>query len=88
MGFLPDDNDGSHSSTILMKRSRDLVCHRSYGTEESQLLSSHFRDGDDPTIPPPDRGIAAWLFLFGCFWLDGLVWGGSFSIRPIQSIVC
>lgn len=26
-------------------------------------------------IPPADRGKAAWLFLGGCFWLEGLVWG-------------
>lgn len=87
MGFQSDDNDGSHSSTILMKRSRDLVCHRSYGTEESQLLSSQFRNGDDPTVPPPDHGIAAWLFLFGCFWLDGLVWGEYFSIYRVNRLL-
>lgn len=87
MGFQSDYNAGFHSSTIRMNRSSDLVCHRSYGTEESQLQSSHFRNGDDLTVPPPDHGIAAWLFLFGCFWLDGLVWGWSFSIQAIATIM-
>ncbi|MCJ1462065.1 hypothetical protein MMC07_000665 [Pseudocyphellaria aurata] len=30
-------------------------------------------------VPPADRGKAAWLFLFGCFWLEGLVWGLPYS---------
>ena len=26
-------------------------------------------------IPPADHGKAAWLFLAGCFFIEGLVWG-------------
>ena len=29
----------------------------------------------ESTLPPTDRGWSAWLFLAGCFWLEGLVWG-------------
>lgn len=25
--------------------------------------------------PPPDHGLPAWMFLFGCFWIECFVWG-------------
>ena len=58
-----------------------------YGTTSSQSEASSSSSSplitsskssvydDEAQIPPPDRGRAAWLFLFGCFWLEGLVWG-------------
>lgn len=67
MRFHSDDTAGFHTSTIRNTRSSDLVCHRSYGIEESHRPPSNFRDGDVLTVPPPDHGLAAWLFLFGCF---------------------
>lgn len=30
-------------------------------------------------VPPPDTGLKAWLFLFGCFMLEALVWGFAFT---------
>ena len=59
---------------------------RNYGTTSSQSEASSSSSppptsskssvyDDEAQIPPPDRGKAAWLFLFGCFWLEGLVWG-------------
>lgn len=88
MGFQSGDDASFDSSITRNKRSSDLVCYRSYGTEESQCPPSQFRDGDDHTVPPPDHGIAAWLFLFGCFWLDGLAWGGFFCFRAVAALVC
>lgn len=85
MRFLSDDTAGFHAPHFRNKRSSDLVCHRLYGTEESQYPLTNFRDGD-VTVPPPDHGLAAWLFLFGCFWLDGLVWGESFCFRAVASL--
>ncbi|KAL8725899.1 MAG: hypothetical protein Q9166_007064 [cf. Caloplaca sp. 2 TL-2023] len=35
---------------------------------------THLPD-DESHLPPADYGKAAWLFLVGCFWLEGLVWG-------------
>lgn len=42
----------------------------SYGTVNSESIESD--------IPPADRGKAAWLFLVGCFFLEGFVWGNTF----------
>lgn len=33
---------------------------------------------DEAGLPPADHGKAAWLFLIGCFWLEGLLWGKFF----------
>lgn len=30
---------------------------------------------DEAGLPPADHGKQAWLFLIGCFWLEGLLWG-------------
>lgn len=41
--------------------------YKSYGTVNS--------DSSLYDIPPADGGRAAWLFLLGCFVLEGFVWG-------------
>lgn len=33
---------------------------------------------DEAGLPPADHGKQAWLFLIGCFWLEGLLWGKLF----------
>ena len=49
---------------------------RSYGaTVISASASSSTLNDDGSDLPPADRGKSAWLFLAGCFWLEGLVWG-------------
>lgn len=32
---------------------------------------------EDSAILPPDHGRGAWLFLAGCFWIEGLTWSKS-----------
>ena len=50
--------------------------YRSYGATGSRTSSPGTADDDDEsTLPPTDHGWSAWLFLAGCFWLEGLVWG-------------
>lgn len=34
---------------------------------------------DEAGLPPADHGKHAMLFLVGCFWLEGLLWGKSSS---------
>ena len=50
----------------------------SYGTADTECpepaASAH---GQEVNVPPADHGKAAWLFLAGCFWIEGLVWGES-----------
>lgn len=49
---------------------------RFYGTVDTEpdehTAPVHDKESN---IPPADHGKAAWLFLTGCFWLEGLVWG-------------
>ncbi|KAL8867972.1 MAG: hypothetical protein Q9174_005307, partial [Haloplaca sp. 1 TL-2023] len=49
----------------------------SYGTVTGYKVIDPEADesNDESQYPPPDRGRAAWVFLAGCFWLEGLVWG-------------
>ena len=50
--------------------------HQSYGATDSRKSGPDTADTDDESkLPPTDRGWSAWLFLAGCFWLEGLVWG-------------
>lgn len=34
-------------------------------------------DDDDAALPPADHGKQAWLFLIGCFCIEGLLWGNK-----------
>lgn len=41
---------------------------------------THEESGEDreslvPALPPPDRGPAAWKFLFGIFTIEAVLWG-------------
>ena len=49
----------------------------SYGTITGYRIIDPEADvsDDESRLPPPDRGRAAWVFLAGCFWLEGLLWG-------------
>ena len=50
--------------------------HRSYGATDPRKSGPDTADDDyESKLPPTDRGWSAWLFLAGCFWLEGLVWG-------------
>jgi len=37
------------------------------------------RQYDAPSVPPADRGKDAWLFLTGCFAVEGLLWSFPFA---------
>ncbi len=54
-------DDVSESSPLLHKNS---AFKNSASDEHSVSL-----------LPPADRGNAAWLFLAGCFFIEGLIWG-------------
>lgn len=45
-------------------------------TEEGTRLDSSGDDGAS-NIAPRDHGRHAYLFLAGCFWIEGLTWGKS-----------
>ncbi|KAL8832635.1 MAG: hypothetical protein Q9191_000151 [Dirinaria sp. TL-2023a] len=45
---------------------------------ETQSASVH--DSEATYIPSPDHGKAAWLFLAGCFVIEGLVWEGVAAV--------
>ena len=50
--------------------------YQSYGATDSRISSPGTADDDyESKLPRTDRGWSAWLFLAGCFWLEGLVWG-------------
>ncbi|KAI9927003.1 hypothetical protein MW887_003384 [Aspergillus wentii] len=38
----------------------------------------------DPSLPPVDGGLHAWLFLTACFMLEAITWGFSFSYGVFQ----
>jgi hypothetical protein len=42
-------------------------------SQRSAVLSQEAPDGF--SLPPTDGGKDAWLFLFACFMLEGLIWG-------------
>ncbi|KAL8919405.1 MAG: hypothetical protein Q9208_006783 [Pyrenodesmia sp. 3 TL-2023] len=60
-------------------------------SESSPLLHKHSVSKDSASnkssvskLPPADRGKAAWLFLAGCFLIEGLIWGLPFSYGVFQ----
>lgn len=49
------------------------------GAANDVLVNEPSEDIDDEAgLPPADHGKQAWLFLIGCFWLEGLLWGKFF----------
>ena len=74
LGVMPSDNVPGYGTTSSQSEA---------SSSSSPLVASSKSSlyDDEAQIPPPDRGRAAWLFLFGCFWLEGLVWGKSYPSR-------
>ena len=67
-------------------QSSSRINHNSIDSETSPLLRGETRsvsvpDSETFYIPPPDHGKAAWLFLAGCFVIEGLVWGKRSKCR-------
>lgn len=71
------DDGGLPNSTIDANSRLGNVA--SYGTVNSESIEYN--------IPPPDGGKAAWLFLAGCFFLEGFVWGKSSLAGPAMTII-
>lgn len=77
----PANNDDPYAGDISGETSGDETSgdesseSLSYGTTGSETSTRSFPYDEEASLPPADRGEAAWLTLAGCFWLDGLVWG-------------
>lgn len=67
--------------TVRQDHSRDENDIHFIDTQDAAQASSLHYDSSGPsavvsqTLPPVDGGRRAWLFLLGCFMLDGIVWG-------------
>ncbi|KAG7006620.1 hypothetical protein G7Y79_00013g033920 [Physcia stellaris] len=67
----------SDSSPLLRS---DSSTHNS-GNSQSSVSSAN---SSAHSLPPADHGRAAWLFLAGCFLIEGLIWGLPFSYGVFQ----
>lgn len=76
-GFTTSTSSASVNSDQDARSYGTIVAHPAGASEQNQLKKWY----DD--IPPPDTGRAAWFFLIGCFWLEALVWGMSFSFPSL-----
>ena len=74
MIYHRDETGPAHNDQSVHK-SRSLGEAYSYRTMSpaSETMSSIRKE--ESNLPPADYGKAAWLFLFGCLWVEGLVWG-------------
>lgn len=61
-----------------------LISHRSVSWTVDKLEDEERIDKPTASEPPADQGKAAWLFLFGSFWIEALVWGFPFSFGVFQ----
>lgn len=61
-----------------------LISHRSVSWTVDKLADEERIIQSTPSEPPADQGKAAWLFLFGSFWIEALVWGFPFSFGVFQ----
>lgn len=50
---------------------------RGHGEDNMQ----HYPEKAFGAVPPADRGRGAWLYLLGCYGLEGSVWGDFPVIR-------
>lgn len=64
-----DSDEAANETSPLL--GDDLSSAANNGSRTAVLLDG----GHTHSIPPPDHGKAAWLFLAGCFIIEGLVWG-------------
>ena len=62
----------SESSPLLRSDSS------TYDSTDSQSSVSS-ANSSEYSIHPADYGLAAWLFLAGCFLVEGLIWGNILS---------
>ncbi|WPG99138.1 Hypothetical protein R9X50_00194900 [Acrodontium crateriforme] len=55
--------------------------HELHNYQEEELK---YDEGDFQSLPPTDRGRAAWSFLAACFVVEAMVWGFPFSFGTFQ----
>ena len=60
-----------------------VLARRNAPTEDTEHdaheVFNESRQYDAPSVPPADRGKDAWLFLTGCFAVEGLLWSFPFA---------
>ncbi|KAK4497228.1 hypothetical protein PRZ48_011678 [Zasmidium cellare] len=76
---LRELQQGSSSRRAVSQVRQDVANESSlhYDSSGPGAVVSH-------TLPPVDGGRGAWLFLLGCFMLDGIVWGFPLSFGVFQ----
>lgn len=67
MGF-----QGAGSSDDPIEMSDNVMAQDDVSQHQGPSLSTTVS-----SLPPADRGSAAWLFLTGCFFIETLLWGES-----------
>lgn len=68
---------------IADHKRRHSSINRQPAANESVDVPSISAAGDF-ALPPADGGRQAWLFLAGCFLMEGLVWGKKFQVYASQ----
>jgi len=61
---------------VLARRNASFEADEHEASEEYTGIT---REYDAPSVPPADRGKDAWLFLTGCFAVEGLLWSFPFG---------
>ena len=75
---MDSPNNSNHTDAydfIAYDRSRPSLTGHGHDHERDISAPDLTPAISSPSIPPPDHGIAAWLFLAGCFLTEGLIWG-------------
>lgn len=74
--FVMQTNNDDHYAADISAESGDESSESlSYTISSSETSIRRSFYDEEASLPPVDRGRAAWFTLAGCFWLDGLVWG-------------
>ncbi|KAL8905679.1 MAG: hypothetical protein Q9207_002493 [Kuettlingeria erythrocarpa] len=76
---IPVSQDSNSSKRLVDVSETTPLLHNQSVSEDSASDKSFIA-----CLPPADRGKAAWLFLAGCFFIEGLIWGLPFSYGIFQ----
>ena len=63
------------SYVISIRKSKTILDFSIMATSDENARGDHPGSNRECESAPPDHGKGAWLFLMGCFWIEGLTWG-------------